>query len=310
MLKDASHNEIFKYIVGITSEQFSFYNMVWIYQSYNRNYHILKNTRTQIEGTGINIDEITIEKFGFTSDEFISVILLLFWLCMQHPDPISAPEELYMTTSNTVLRKENLKRIVDYYSCSYLDIRQSLLKKQLLYSKPFIKTDRDAKYIMSSMHLVAMTVADGLYWIARDYYSEKNSQKFINAFGYMFEDYLCELANRYLDKEQLKKLPQTNQKGADYRIDFDNAILIIEQKSALLGLNAKQQVPDIECINKYYIRNVLEAYKQIQSTVEVTNEEKPILKIILLYENFFNTGLIEAVTVRLRCPEIDSVYCP
>ena len=50
-----------------------------------------------------------------------------------------------------------------------------------------------------------MTVADGLYWIVRDYYREKKSQKFINAFGYMLEDYFCELANRYLDKDQLKK---------------------------------------------------------------------------------------------------------
>jgi hypothetical protein len=294
MLKNESLSGIFKYIFGITSEQFLFHNMVWIFQSYNRNYHILKKAKTQIQSIGINIDEITIEKFGFTSDEFISLMLILFWLSMQHPDPLSAPEEMYMKTSNTVLRKKNLEKIVDYYSCSYLDIRRSPLKKQLLYSKPFIKTDRDSRYIVSSMHLIAMTLADGLYWIVRDYYNEKKSQKFINAFGYMFEDYLIELANRFLDKDQLKKLPQTNMKGADYRVEFDNAILLIEQKSALLGLSAKKQVPDLECIDKFYTRNIIEAYEQIQSTIEGTEEEKPILKIILLYENFFNTGLIES----------------
>lgn len=66
-------------------------------------------------------------------------MLILFWLCTQHPEPLSAPEELYMKTSNTVLKKGNLKKIVDHYSCSYFDIRQSSLKKQILYSKPFIK---------------------------------------------------------------------------------------------------------------------------------------------------------------------------
>lgn len=295
ILQDASISEIFKFMFGITTEQFLFFNMSWVFQSYNRNYHILKKTRTEIQGNGINIDEITMEKFGLTSDEFISVMLILFWLCMQHPDPLSAPEELYMKTSDTVLKKENLKKIVDYYSCSYLDIRQSPIKRQLLYSKPFIKTDRGPKYIASSMHLIAMTIADGLYWLVRNYYCDKNSQKFVNAFGYMFEDYFCELADRYLDKDQFKKLPQkNNQKGADYKIEFNNAILIIEQKSALLGLNAKQQIPDFECIDKFYSRNVIEAYEQIQSTVEGAKEEKPILKIILLYENFFNTGLIEA----------------
>jgi len=295
ILIDASLSEIFKFMFGITTEQFLFFNMSWVFQSYNRNYHILKKTRTQIQGKGINIDEITLEKFGLTSDEFISVMLIIFWLCTQHPDPLSAPEELYMKTPGTILTTENLKRIIDYYSCSYLDIRQSPLKRQLLYSKPFIKTDRGPQYIASSMHLVAIAIADGLYWIVRNYYSEKNSQKFINAFGYMFEDYFCELADRYLDKDQFKKLPQkNNQKGADYKIEFNNAILIIEQKSALLGLNAKQQIPDFECIDKFYKRNVIEAYEQIQSTVEEAKEEKPILKIILLYENFFNTGLIEA----------------
>lgn len=294
ILKNASISSIFKYMFGITSEQFAFFNMSWIIQAYNRNYHILKKTKTQIEGKGINIDEITVEKFGLTSDEFTSLMLILFWLCMQNSDPLSAPEKMYMKTNDTVLTKVNLKKVVDYYSCSYWDIRQSPLRKQLLYSKPFIKTDRDEKFIASNMYLVAMTIANGLYWIVRDYYSEKKSQKFLNAFGYMFEDYFCELANRYLDDEQWRKLPQTNAKGADYRIDFDNVIVIIEQKSALLGLAGKQQVPNFECINKFFTRNVLEAYEQIQSTALGITEDKPILKIILLYENFFNTGLIEA----------------
>lgn len=64
LLKDASLSKIYKYMFGITNEQFLFFNMGWVIQSFNRNFHILKKTRTQIEGKGINIDEITIEKFG------------------------------------------------------------------------------------------------------------------------------------------------------------------------------------------------------------------------------------------------------
>lgn len=39
-----------------------------------------------------------------------------------------------------------------------------------------------------------MIVGNGLYWLVRDYYLKHGSQKFVNTFGLIFEDYIKDLA--------------------------------------------------------------------------------------------------------------------
>lgn len=38
---------------------------------------------------------ITNELFGLTAEELLAVEWIIWWLCSIHPDPLSAPEELY-----------------------------------------------------------------------------------------------------------------------------------------------------------------------------------------------------------------------
>lgn len=146
---------------------------------------------------------------------------------------------------------------------------------------------------MVSFYLLVMTFADGLYWLVRDYYRNNNlGQQFINAFGEMFEDYFEELASIYLDQKQWFKIPEQKKKSADYYVEFDDVILLFELKSGLLGIGAKQQVPDIQQIDTFYKRNILEAYEQLKNSEEKYCGEKPILKIFLLYESATNMQII------------------
>ena len=146
---------------------------------------------------------------------------------------------------------------------------------------------------MVSFYLLVMTFADGLYWLVRDYYRNNNlGQQFINAFGEMFEDYFEELASIYLDQKQWFKIPEQKKKCADYYVEFDDVILLFELKSGLLGIGAKQQVPDIQQIDTFYKRNILEAYEQLKNSEEEYCGEKPILKIFLLYESATNMQII------------------
>ena len=84
-------------------------------------------------------------------------------------------------------------------------------------------------------------------------------------------------------------------KGADFLIDFGSLKLLIESKSALLPLGVKQQVPNTKQADTFFIRTIQEAYDQLKSSyneLEI-NETVPIIKIILLYDDFSNTGIIE-----------------
>ena len=69
------------------------------------------------------------------------------------------------------------------------------MRKQIFYNKPFVITQKTKETIAVSFYLVQMMIADGLYWLIRDYYHNNHwGTKFIIAFGEMFEDYFEELA--------------------------------------------------------------------------------------------------------------------
>lgn len=292
-LKDADLSEVFKFMMGMTYEQFKYQNLAWTIQNFCRNYHILLGSPNINREKIIDINQITDELFGLSVDELLAVEMMILWLCSQNPDPLTAPEKLYHRTETSVITKETLEKVVGYYSIAYEDVRNSQIGKQIFYSKPFVITKKNKEIIMVSFYLLVMTFADGLYWLVRDYYRNNNlGQQFINAFGEMFEDYFEELASIYLDEKQWFKIPEQKKKSADYLVEFDDVILLFELKSGLLGIGAKQQVPDIQQIDTFYKRNILEAYEQLKNSEEEFCGEKQILKIFLLYESTTNMQII------------------
>ena len=141
-------------------EQFKYQNLAWSIQNFCRNYHILIGSSNINREKIIDINQITNELLGLNVEELLAVEIMILWLCSKNPDPLSAPETLYHRTETSVITKKTQESI------------------------------------MVSFYLLVMTFADGLYWLVRDYYRTNNlGQKFINAFGEMFEDYFEELYN-------------------------------------------------------------------------------------------------------------------
>ena len=196
---------------------------------------------------------------------------------------------------SSMLSSENITNMVKYYSCSYDDLRNTPLGKQLLYSKPFIMTQSKKTYITSNMFLLAFTLGNGLYWVVRDYYLKRNSQHFTNTFGLLFEDYINDLGIRYCTEGECAQLDRGKKKGADFLIDFGSLKFLIESKSALLPLGVKQQVPNTKQADTFFVRTIEEAYEQLNSSYNElkNNQTVPIIKIILLYDDFSNTGIVE-----------------
>lgn len=292
-LKEADLSGLFKFMMGMTYEQFKYQNLAWTIQNFSRNYHILVGSPNINREKIIDINQISNEIFELSVDELLAVELMILWLCSQKPDPLTAPENLYHRTETSVITKEAMKKVVGYYSITYEEVRNSPIGKQIFYSKPFVITKKTKESIMVSFYLLVMAFADGLYWLVRDYYRNNDlGQKFINAFGEMFEDYFEELASIYLDEKQWFKISEQRKKSADYYVEFDDVILLFELKSGLLGIGAKQQVPDIQQIDTFYKRNILEAYEQLKNSEQEFRGKKQILKIFLLYESATNMQII------------------
>ena len=146
---------------------------------------------------------------------------------------------------------------------------------------------------MVSFYLLLMVLADGLYWIMRDYYYNNNmGQEFLNAFGGMFEDYFKELAGLYLPVGSWHKIEEGKTRSADFYAEFENVVLLFELKSGLMQINGRQQVPDLKKIEEFYSRNIKKAYGQLMNSEKDYLGKKPVLKIFLLYEYINNGHLI------------------
>ena len=138
-----------------------------------------------------------------------------------------------------------------------------------------------------------MLVGNGLYWVVKDYYKEKG-QTFVNAFGRLFKDYIVDLADTYCLPSELIRLKEGKNKRADFLFVFENVQLLVEAKSSLLGLEGKQQVPNSNVIDKFFQSTIQKAYQQLTTCYEeVAAVKKPTLKVILLYDEFSNTAILE-----------------
>lgn len=294
-ISNANFDGVFRILMGMTSEQFLFQQPGLIFEKFNRDYYILLAADNFEHRSELDVNAIIKDTFGYSADAYIALLLILFWLCSKSPEPLKVMDEVRNDSWSTLLSHENISRMVQYYSCSYEDLRNSPLGKQLLYSKPFIMTQSKKTYITSNMFLFAFTLGNGLYWVVRDYYLKRNSQHFTNTFGLLFEDYINDLGIRYCTEGECTQLDRGKKKGADFLIDFGSLKLLIESKSALLPLGVKQQVPNTKQADTFFIRTIQEAYDQLKSSyneLEI-NQTVPIIKIILLYDDFSNTGIIE-----------------
>lgn len=294
-LKYESLDVVFRTILGMTAEQFQYQDLNQYYERFNRNYHILVAAKNFEHRNILDVAAATNNVFGYEISDYLSVLLMVYWLCTKDPEPLSAPESVYRNKDVTVFTKNNISKFVQYYSCSYEDLRKSSLGKQLLYAKPFIKTDRHNKYVACSLSVVAMLLSNGLYWLVRDYYQTIGSQSFPNKFGLLFEDYIKDLASRYCSTKEWNVIPQGKTKGADFIFDFGKIRLLIESKSSLLKLDGKQQIPNLQSVNTFFERNIKESYTQLNESFSKYSDmgNSPIAKIILLYDEFSNTSTIE-----------------
>jgi len=293
-LRKSNIDRIFRAILGMSAEQFQYENISWIFEKFNRDYYILLAADDFEHRSLLDAESAVKETLGLSADEYIRVLLIVFGLSKLNPIPLGWYERPEAANLLQIISKENAERIISYYSCTYEEVRTSSLGKQLLYTKPFIKTQKEQLYISCNMYLVAMLLGNGLYWLTRDYYSSQK-QVFPNAFGLLFEDYIKDLGSKYCEEDQWGIIPQGKKKGADFFFDISSIRIIVEAKSALLQLGARQQVPDLNAVDTFFLRHIKKSYEQLNNSLAEMDpgSNRTIVKVTLLYDDFSNTTIIE-----------------
>lgn len=156
-LKNAGLPDIHKFVMGMSYEQFKYRNPEWIYQNFNRNYHILIGSSNINRNKLVDANMITKELFELTVEENLAVEWTVLWLCYNCPAPLSLSEKKYRKKDERILTKNNIERIIDYYSVTYEQVRKSPLGKQIFYSKPFVITQKKREKLAVSIYLVQNT---------------------------------------------------------------------------------------------------------------------------------------------------------
>lgn len=293
---------LFLYALGFIGEQNKVQTQSAVFQNVSRELYILFEISKQVEG--VNIEDIVQQETGVNWKVLISSLLLI-WFGFAQQKNLKTIKEL--VNWDDVFKIEDFERVVARYTATYQEIRQSALKRQVFYAKPYVKTDRK-EIISINTYLNLCIYEHCVLWAVRDYYYKKGSREFTSYFGKLFEKYLNELFAEYLQTDKYHRIPEVkNAKRADWKADLCGYKFLIEQKSTILRLGAKQQDSDYNAIVAYAKSTLIKALKQLEATEEALNNGKHI-KVILLYEDYFMPEILDYVFRLEECDITNDDY--
>ncbi len=289
-LENPSDIKLFLY--AFYGEQARFQNIFGFRKDYSREKYILEEMPQKLmnKNNKVRVKKEFFLETGFNMDDFASLLFAILAYFTSHPI-VTTKEINTDSLNNPVISSDNIWKIINRYSTDVDQIRNSSLKRQLLYKFPIIQLNE--KYISSSPFLLLSLFSNAIYWIMRDKYQKNNSQSFINEFGYCFEAYIEDVLSRCLNESDFIKLaPDDKNKRADWYIRLGKYDLIVEQKSSLSMLSIKQSYPDLDAMKRYIKQNWGEAVEQLDHTQKELSLKAPI-KIILTYDSYLKAECLE-----------------
>lgn len=285
-------NDIFLYLYGFFGEQMKIETQGDLIDNFAREKYILEVVSQKDENYRINISKIIKDETGY-SENLYSAILILIWSYCKSGDYIINNKGIPLKDSYPFTNKDILN-VIDRYSVTLEEIKSSSIKRQVFYSKPFIKLT--TSYVATSSFLILSMFANSNYWVVRDYYkySRKKSEHFIRAFGTYFELYVKEIFENCLSPNEYSRIPEGRRKRADWILNLFGRDILIEQKSTISEIRIKQNYSDVDAFKNYIERTWYKAAKQLNETENDLQLKQPI-KIILLYEDYFKSESLEEI---------------
>ena len=282
--------EFFFYLWGFAGEQFKFQSLK-AFDSLGRDLYIIFEVSKKCSKQ-YDFNRCVEEEVGVGWKDVVTS-LLLAWLGYTRCNTMEQIIDMCGFASEK--KRCVFEKVISYYTTSYHEVRNSPLKRQLLYAKPFVKTQRN-EVIGLGPYLNLSVLEHSIFWILRNYFQkqETNKQEFTNYFGECFEQYFMELLQLYVDGNSFKKIPEKEKRRADWKIRLGKYNFLIEQKSSVMMLSVKQQNTDVKAYEQYVKKTVIEAIEQLNSTESDFNEGQYI-KVILLYEDYIKAELLDAV---------------
>ena len=294
-IQEKSGPDFLLYLWGFAGEQFKIQSPAKTLKTAARELYILFDIRNRLENT-INIEDIVLEETGVS---WVNVITTLYLAWLGSTVSPYIADLIAKINWGADLCENDFKKVIERYTATYQDVRTSELGRQYLYTRPFIRTQYDGT-ISCNCFLNLFLYEHSILWVVRDYFFKKNDRLFTSEFGRYFEEYVRELLMEYVPQTNYCKIPEEDIPRADWKIVLGKYKFLVEQKSSVLGLLAKQQESNINTIKQFAKRNIIKALEQLNFTEDSLNDGQYI-KIVLLYEDYLGTNALSEIFKMDEC---------
>lgn len=222
-----SSNYIYPEMYSIFVRQFSNGFKGLIFDEFSRTYQYMILLK---EEKSLNLTNSFIEKYDMSVEEVFEtlyIICIIVSFTKEYSNIFSEGGENLLSESVW----KHIQSLLNFLSCQDND----LLNNNLLLNKFFLKTQN--KYLCLNAFALINYMSNGVYWIARDIYRDKNDCQLIKTFGEKtFPKYIETIFSynsiSYQNLDSNNALFDVNHDlHADYLIESSKYILIIEAKS-------------------------------------------------------------------------------
>lgn len=293
---------LFFYVWGFFGEQMKVETPGKVFANLSRELYILLDIAPKNKKISA-IKDIVYNEVGVNLENVLTSLFLAWFASTV--SPLQEAWEKHFAWNET-LPLVDFQKVLTRYTATYDDVRSSQLKRQFLYTKPFIATQKK-QTLSINCYLNLFLIEHCILWIVRDYYLKLGDQRFTSEFGVLFESYFQELLSEYLTETQFDKIPENTKKRADWKLQLGKYKFLIEQKSPSLSLAAKQQESNVNTVKNFCERNIVEAIDQLHSTEEDFADGQYI-KMILLYEDYLQTNILDHVFTLPACKQNNDGY--
>ena len=287
--------KFFHYLWGFAGEQFKIQTPGRVFDNAGRELYMLFEIAPRINS--IDIASVIYKEVGI-SWEVLCKSLFFAWFGFSKESNL---DNLKKTIKwNDSFTEDMFNRVLERYSATYSEVKSNPLKRQFLYTHPYIKTQQDGLIGINS-YLNLFLYEHAILWTARDYYLRKDDTILTSEFGRVFEEYFRELVCTYIDESDVSRISEETTERADWNIRICGYDFLVEQKSTLAKLSIKQQNSDYQAMIDFSTKTLIKALKQLETTEKELKNGLSI-KIILLYDDFINSNLIDYVFGLPTCP--------
>jgi len=294
--------DFFFYVEGFAGEQMKIEQLRNVFDNAARELYMLFEIAPKLNL--VDVDRIVKEEVG-VNWSVLCASLFLAWFGFSREATLENMKRAIAWDEEFTL--EDFERVLARYTATYDDVKDSVLKRQVLYTKPYIRTKR-GELISINCFLNLFIYEHCVLWAVRDHFNKQKDQQFTAIFGKIFEEYFGDLLNAYLPQGSIQRIPEiAGAKRADWRFEVCGYTFLLEQKSTILQLAAKQQQSDYEAIEKYAERNIIKAIRQLSIT-EKEDVGRTCIKVILLYEDYLGSDIIDHVFSLEECDITNDGY--